>query len=399
MKIKSVCEYTGLSDRTIRYYIEEGLISPSYTENYLERKTYNFSEKDIKELNDIAILRKFDFTIEEIRRIIIDIESSKSILRDVKNRTEKTVLNCQEKLSALSQINDKKTYTIAELAEELSKLSLVIPDYNEEIKFSIVKKILLFIKAFSISAIVWLPIILSLIITIINIRNFRYPVFDPWGIIYTAIFLLPSVTILIISKIKLSFKKIIRGILLVLCVLSIPFSAFSSFITVTESETTNIHSYRLLDAHCKADRSILFQELFPAHPHYYESIEQDDGSYKTVYLDAKYHYYFLSFLNDTYDIYAEWPLNEEKYYKEISRVTKLFNKTAVSNTHIEFTEVETDNYHCLILFEGAEPFSKTEHSYSYYYTIFAYNDELKTVRYIDCSGYTPDQPYYLSLDW
>ena len=42
MKIKSVCELTGLTDRTIRYYIEEKLISPLYTENYLGRKTYNF---------------------------------------------------------------------------------------------------------------------------------------------------------------------------------------------------------------------------------------------------------------------------------------------------------------------------------------------------------------------
>ena len=30
MKIKAVCEQTGLTDRTIRYYIEEGLISPIF---------------------------------------------------------------------------------------------------------------------------------------------------------------------------------------------------------------------------------------------------------------------------------------------------------------------------------------------------------------------------------
>ena len=69
MKIKAVCELTGLTDRTIRYYIEEKLISPLYTENYLGRKTYNFSEKDIKDLNHIAVLRKFDFTLEEIKSV------------------------------------------------------------------------------------------------------------------------------------------------------------------------------------------------------------------------------------------------------------------------------------------------------------------------------------------
>ena len=45
MKIKTVCELTGLSDRTIRYYIEEKLISPSHTENYLGRKKYSFGRK------------------------------------------------------------------------------------------------------------------------------------------------------------------------------------------------------------------------------------------------------------------------------------------------------------------------------------------------------------------
>ena len=51
MKIKAVCEQTGLTDRTIRYYIEEGLISPFYTENYLGRKNFDFSEADVAMLN------------------------------------------------------------------------------------------------------------------------------------------------------------------------------------------------------------------------------------------------------------------------------------------------------------------------------------------------------------
>ena len=66
MKIKAVCEATGLTDRAIRYYIEEKLISPAYTENYLGRKTFDFSEWDLQQLNDIAVLRKFGFSIAEI---------------------------------------------------------------------------------------------------------------------------------------------------------------------------------------------------------------------------------------------------------------------------------------------------------------------------------------------
>lgn len=40
MKIKEVCEKTGLTDRAIRYYIENGLVFPDKNENYAgHRKT------------------------------------------------------------------------------------------------------------------------------------------------------------------------------------------------------------------------------------------------------------------------------------------------------------------------------------------------------------------------
>lgn len=43
MKMKALCEATGLTDRAIRYYIDEALICPAYKENYLGRKTFDFS--------------------------------------------------------------------------------------------------------------------------------------------------------------------------------------------------------------------------------------------------------------------------------------------------------------------------------------------------------------------
>ena len=69
MKIKDVCDLTGLTSRTIRVYIDECLIKPEYTENYLGRRAFNFSENDIATLKNIAILRKFGFSIPEILKI------------------------------------------------------------------------------------------------------------------------------------------------------------------------------------------------------------------------------------------------------------------------------------------------------------------------------------------
>ncbi|MBQ2758515.1 MAG: MerR family transcriptional regulator [Clostridia bacterium] len=400
MKIKAVCEITGLSDRTVRYYVEEGLITPSYTENYLGRKTFDFSEIDIKELSDIAVLRKFDFTIEEIRAIRNDIVTSRAILFDVKSRTKETLLNCQEKLAALSQINTLRLYTVAQLAEALSKPVLALPAQNEEISFSIVKKLIATVKKVLIFSIVWLPVILSILVVISSIRNYHYPVFNPVMSVATASTFIPSFAVLIVSKTQFSFRKRIQRILLFLCFLCIPVSFILSFGIISKSETTDFKNYCNLDATCFANRDLVFQELFPYSPHYFENVKQDDGNYKTVYLDAKYYYHYRQGF-DCYDIYAEWPLEEANYDKEIQRVNELF-KDALSNINhdYQFTKIKKGGYHCLILYYGNEPFTPTTDAYDY--IIFAYNENLKAVRYICCGGmknYGAYQPYYLSLDW
>ena len=66
MKIKEVMAQTDLTDRAIRIYIDNELITPSYTENFQGRKSFDFSEKDIELLKNIAILRKTGFSIAEI---------------------------------------------------------------------------------------------------------------------------------------------------------------------------------------------------------------------------------------------------------------------------------------------------------------------------------------------
>lgn len=400
MKIKSVCELTGLTDRTIRYYIEEKLVTPLYTENYLGRKTYNFSEKDIKELNDIAVLRKFDFTLNEIKSVINDAETSKKILSNVKDRTAQAVLDGQSKLSALSQISVEKAYTMAELAEELSKVSLNLPVHRETVKTNIVKTVLSILKTIVIFAIVWLPIALSLFGVIISINDYHYPVFEPVAIVLTIVSFLPSIAVLIVSKTKLKWKKIALGILLVCCVLSIPVSFFMSFGIVSKSETADFRNYRDFDADCLANRNVVFQELFPNWPHYFENVKQSDGGYETVYLDSHYYYHYHQGFDYTYDIYAEWPLNEYEYTKEVKRATAVFTKNIENKTYnYDFTELKKGDYNCLILYSGDEPFTSATNSYDY--IIFAYNDENSTVRYIYCDSLEngADQPYYLEIDW
>ncbi len=69
MKIKEVGAKTGLTDKAIRTYIRNGLVFPNYDENYLGRKSWNFTDDDVKRLKQIAILRKYEFSLKDIKTL------------------------------------------------------------------------------------------------------------------------------------------------------------------------------------------------------------------------------------------------------------------------------------------------------------------------------------------
>lgn len=396
MKIKSVCELTGLSDRTIRYYVEEKLISPSYTENYLGRKSFDFSKADVDTLNDIAILRRFDFTVGEIRDIITDAENSKSIIPSVKNRTELRVNDGRVLLEALSHIPADKAYTLASLAEQLSKSSSVLPLQAENIKRSAKQTLISAIKSVLLFVAVWLPVAICGLLVGVTVNVYSYPVFYPQAIVFLTLLVLPSAVMFVVGRIKKPWRRTARIITLIFCIISLSCGNFALLLPcgiMAKSETTDITEYRDVDSDCLANKDIFYQELFPAFPHYFKNVKQEDGSYETVYLDAHYYYRYLTVMDYTYDIYAEWPLEESEFKKEVLRVRELFERED------DFVTVKKGAYNCFFLYDGDSPFEAVTNSYTYY--IFAFDEETYTVRYIYCVSLEngADQPYYLDLEW
>ena len=67
MKMKKACEATGLTERAIRLYLSKNLIAPSQVNGMLD-----FTPEDIQQLRDIAVLRQFDFPLEQIAAIVGD---------------------------------------------------------------------------------------------------------------------------------------------------------------------------------------------------------------------------------------------------------------------------------------------------------------------------------------
>ena len=396
MKIKTVCDLTGLTARTVRVYIDEQLIAPEFTENYLGRRSFEFSQSDIAALQNIATLRKYGFSIDEIRNILLDSQTSIAIIENVKQRTQNQADEYHERLKALSRIEAQKVYSVEELSEILlqgeTKLELPVelPKRNAE---RIIKSAVIFF-------VVWLPFVLVFGGIINDITTYAYPKISITNVILTLLTLIPSISILVITKFKPNIKRTVKRIILCLCVVAIPFSLVMPYGIFTRSETTDFRNYRDFDPDCLATRNKVFNEVFPMWPHYFEDEKNEDGEWETVYLDAKYYYQFFYGMDYTYDIYAEWPLEADKFGEEVQRVKGVFEKAIADKTYgYKFVEIEKGEYTCLILYSGNEPFQKATANYEY--LIFAYSETTKSVRYIYCDSLESgvDQPYYLQLDW
>lgn len=170
MKMKELSALTGISDRTIRYYIDDGLFIPErYTENYEGRKSYNFSDNDVKRLKQIALLRKYGFSINEIKELTKGTSDLKSL---VDKRVAEAKQNSEERLDeirTLEAVAARQPKDIDELCEMLSnpvveqapvpridEQSAYKPMYNKSKKRNKIIAVIASLLAFSTVLLVWI---------------------------------------------------------------------------------------------------------------------------------------------------------------------------------------------------------------------------------------------------
>ena len=77
MKMKEVCAQTGLTERAVRFYVQEKLVVP-LAQRRGGRTWLDFSPADVDRLKAISTLRKAGFTLEEIRAMIEDLQKNAS---------------------------------------------------------------------------------------------------------------------------------------------------------------------------------------------------------------------------------------------------------------------------------------------------------------------------------
>lgn len=87
MKIGDVARETGLSEKAIRLYVDQGLVKPQVTQT-LHRNAYDFSRENVKELERISIFRKAGFSLFEISVILQQPERLPELLESKRQSME-----------------------------------------------------------------------------------------------------------------------------------------------------------------------------------------------------------------------------------------------------------------------------------------------------------------------
>lgn len=131
MLIKEVCKITGLTPRTIRFYIEKGLINPKTTPKSTNEYR-EYSEEDVKDLINISLLRKLMFSLQDIKDMLEKPKEIESIINKHKNEVEKEFQIQKEILDCLNTLDISSITSVEALTYriqgEARKLSLPAAD-------------------------------------------------------------------------------------------------------------------------------------------------------------------------------------------------------------------------------------------------------------------------------
>ena len=97
MKMKQVCTQTGLTERAVRFYVQEKLVVP-LAQRRGGRTWLDFSPADVDRLRAIATLRKAGFTLEEIRSMSADFSKNASGAAFALRRRLQAAIDAYDKL-------------------------------------------------------------------------------------------------------------------------------------------------------------------------------------------------------------------------------------------------------------------------------------------------------------
>ncbi len=363
MKMKEVIEKTGLTDRAVRLYIDEGLALPAIEESYSGRKSIDFSESDVERLKNVALLRKAGFSIADIKSIVDDNSTAKNIIEKFIEQTETNIAHETEIVEKLKGISFDEDVTLETICSSLSETVEEKEVPSEDIKMT-VKEMFGNIAAiiFALFQFVFAAFVFTFILT--DILNFRFINIDIKGIgalfVHTCwLIIIISSAVIIVKNIKKFFFKQYKSIAKHLTALLLTLTVFLN-VTVCPlslilgifgihpfySKTTNPDNYLTLDRTLEEfDEYGYMDSFFEVFP------RNIPLSAKKKYPDSIHYFYEFHSCWDwyigSYDFCAEWVLPSDEYEETINNLPGdfLLENSLAHISQIEKTDNMTDEMH------------------------------------------------------
>lgn len=420
MKIKQVMAKTGLTDRAIRLYIENDLVKPECDENYNGRKSIEFSETDVENLKNIALLRKADFSIQEIKDLQMGGETAQNTIKEYINRTNEKIQFSSEIIEKIGTLADEENITIEIICEKLSSnlenekvpvedMELSPKEQKEKTRFTVISVIGMVLSG--------IPILLNIVAVFLS--QFKFPAFaqySAWGeepinetilsllfITFIKYFFVIQFALCFIifvlykknKKIgkKKDRKKVISTILVIIMVLSLLISPFMFIMQwfCLESRTENPDNYLKIDYNgsiYNTEELGIFPRAIPMDAYNEFSLFGQKYSNTTKY----YYRYTDDLFGFTQDIYAEWRLFEHNYEEEKERVLSLDDVVR---------EEKIGDWNVVYFCEEIDKQPNSDFCEHYKFLFFAYNNKTLTVRYVFAEGdeQSIETPYFTNVEW
>ena len=125
MRMKELCEKTGLQDRTIRFYISSGLLLPNYNENYSGRRNFNFSDDDVIRLKQIMLLRKYGFSLGDIKKLMTDFSAFGKILDEHLDKMKADNAESQKLTDDLLSVKNIQVNSLEDFCSTLDNIDYI----------------------------------------------------------------------------------------------------------------------------------------------------------------------------------------------------------------------------------------------------------------------------------
>ncbi|WP_421663738.1 MerR family transcriptional regulator [Lysinibacillus telephonicus] len=119
--IKEVAKQFNVSTRTLRYYEEIGLLHPS--RSISNQRT--FSKKEIAKLKLILRGKKFGFSLEEIKEMVLLFDIDRTGIQQLErtvNYGEQKMKEIDEKIAELTQMKNELQQLYTMFSEKLTRL-------------------------------------------------------------------------------------------------------------------------------------------------------------------------------------------------------------------------------------------------------------------------------------